>query len=135
VSGVDQFYFNSLSFQDLIQGNPIDPGRFHDYSLNAAFSQPIRHGVQISCKAFEAANRLLISVFGYRNPVFFRTHIDPCRIGINDREGFTLRFSGAFFSLFLILLVPLLAHSVYISLLGVRRWFALWPGSVPFTLS
>ena len=92
MSGVDQLYCKPSSFEDLIQGNPIDTGRLHDHGLDTAAFQPISHGVQISRKAFEGAHRVFISVFGYRDPVFCGAYIDAGCICINDRKGVALLF-------------------------------------------
>jgi len=80
--------------------------------------------MQIRLKSFEVAHRLLVSVFGYRDPVFFGAHIDAGCVWITYSKGRVLLFSGAFFSSLLILPVAVLAHST-LSLLGVIDGCAL----------
>jgi len=41
VAGIDQEHLESTLFKDLVDGDPIDAGRFHGDALHAALGEPL----------------------------------------------------------------------------------------------
>src|ERR1700726_3978763 len=65
VTRVDQENSETLLLQDLKQGNPVHPRRFHRYGLDVAAVQPGRSSLQVFCEGREMSYRLLITIWGH----------------------------------------------------------------------
>src|SRR4029077_11298363 len=65
VTRVDQVNSEPLPFQDLKQGNPVHPRRFHRYGLGVASSRRGRSSLQVCSEDREMSSRLLITIWGH----------------------------------------------------------------------
>jgi len=88
---VDQTGPKTAIFQDLIERNPIHPGRFHGYRRNAPFDQPIRQRLQIRGESREDAYWLCIPIRGDGYVHLPGSHVHARCIGPNDRPVLFLR--------------------------------------------
>jgi len=87
MAGIYQVYLKSMLFEDLVAGNPVDPGGLHGDSGDTAFFQPPGHGMEIGREATEAAYRLLIPAFGYGDPMLPGTDVDARGVLVDHGEG------------------------------------------------
>src|SRR5215216_3425140 len=58
IARVDKKHGKSPGIEELEDRNPVDAGRFHDDSLDAAFSKPVDQPMQIGREGTEAADWL-----------------------------------------------------------------------------
>src|SRR5438105_6169252 len=53
LAGIDQEYLQAPGLQELKQGNPVDPGRFHRDGGHATLNEPVGQGVKVSGEGAE----------------------------------------------------------------------------------
>ena len=83
VAGVDQDHFEAAFFQNFIQWNPVDPGRFHRNRLDPTLRKPIRQVVELGGEGAELTHRLMIPFARDRHVVTLFTTVDAGRVGLN----------------------------------------------------
>ena len=86
VTGVDQQHFEAALLEDLVERDPVDPGRFHRYRLDPALRQPVRQPIKLGGEGAELAHRLRVAVGRDRHEVAVLSAIDPSRIGLDAFE-------------------------------------------------
>jgi len=87
MAGIYELYLESVLFEDLVTGNPVDSGGLHGDGGDAAFLQPPGHGLEIGREATEATYRLLIPVLGYGDPMLPGADIDARGVLVDHGEG------------------------------------------------
>ena len=81
VAGVDQDHFEAAFFQNFIQWNPVDPGRFHRDRLDPTLRKPIRQVVELGSEGAELTHGLMIPFARDRHVVTLLTTVDAGRVG------------------------------------------------------
>ena len=69
-----------------IEGNPVDPGRFHRHGLHPALRQPLCQALQIGGEGAELADRLGVAFGRHRHEMTFLSAIDAGGIGLDAFE-------------------------------------------------
>jgi hypothetical protein len=99
ITCIDQTDFYSSVLQDVIERNPIDPGRLHGNRSNGRLEKPLSQFMEIASKAGKDFDRFSISIRRDCNIDFGRTDIDTGSIGIDGFEGL---WSDGFVAVFLL---------------------------------
>ncbi len=79
VTGIDQHHLQPAPLQDLVQRNPLDPGRLHRHRLDAELHQPVRQTMQVTAEAGELPHRLGRQIRRHRHEVAPRPDVDARR--------------------------------------------------------
>src|SRR6266852_4517247 len=61
VAGVDQHYLNAARLEDLVDRDPVDPGRFERHGLDPALHQPLGQALKVGGEGAEFTHRLWIA--------------------------------------------------------------------------
>ena len=85
VSRVYQTRSDPMSFEYIVERNPIDSGGFHRHSSDSTTHQPSGHFLQIRREGREYPHRILIPVPRHGHEDFPRTDVDTC--GIRLQKG------------------------------------------------
>jgi hypothetical protein len=83
VARVDQVHLKTTFFQNVVQGNSVDPGRLHRYRHYSTTLQPVRQPIQIGRETPELAYWFRISIRTHRHIVGSVTYVNPCGLGVN----------------------------------------------------
>jgi hypothetical protein len=83
---IDQLDIKATLFEHFEQGNPVDPGRLHDHSLNLTLPQPFSQSVEIGGKCPKPLHRLRIPICGHGDPMLGRPNINPSSIEVQLLE-------------------------------------------------
>jgi hypothetical protein len=83
VARVDQVHLKTPFFQNVVQGNPVDPGRLHRYRRYATTVQPVRQPMQIGRETLEPAYWFRISIRTHRHIVGSVAYVNPRGLGVN----------------------------------------------------
>jgi len=86
VSRVDQEDLDSPLFEDLVEGNPIDPRGLHGHGVDAAGLEPVGQRNECVGEALELAYWLLVTIFGNRDPVAFASDVDSSGVEVDRLE-------------------------------------------------
>jgi hypothetical protein len=86
VASIDQYHFEAALLEDLVEGNPVDPGRFHRHGLHPALRQPLCQALQIGGKGAELADRLGVAFGRHRYEMTLLSAIDAGGIGLDAFE-------------------------------------------------
>ena len=86
VTSIDQHHFEAALLEDLVEGNPVDPGRFHRHGLHPALRQPLCQALQIGGEGAELAYRLGVAFGRNRHEMTVLSAIDAGRIGLDAFE-------------------------------------------------
>ena len=89
-SGVHQQDLESVCFQNLVERDPVDPGRLHRDRLDAAGLEPRGQRFEIVGEAAELSHCRLGPTGGHRHPVARATDVDARRIEMNRLEQLLL---------------------------------------------
>ncbi|MNR40157.1 hypothetical protein D3C85_1584200 [compost metagenome] len=81
----------AVGFQNLVDRNPIHPGRLHRHSGDPEIDQPIGHALQVGGKRFEGLHRLFSDVGRHRHDMEARTDVDAGCAVMNNRQAMTPR--------------------------------------------
>jgi hypothetical protein len=87
LSGVDQPHRKTPALQHLKGRNPVNARRFHRHRPDAALPQPIGHPFQIFGERAKGPHGPLAPVTGHRAPMLPMPNVNPCRVGLNHRQG------------------------------------------------
>jgi len=94
--GVGQVDFEPGGFEDLIERDPIEPGRLQGNGIDPAAFKPGGKCKQVLSESFETTNRLGVPIRGNAREHQGSADVDRSRIGIDHRQGLGGRC--AFFS-------------------------------------
>ena len=86
VSSVNEHYLEAALFEDFVEWNPVDSGRFHRHGLNPTLSKPVRQLVQVAGESAELAYRFAVAVGGDSREMAVLSAVDPGRVGLNAFE-------------------------------------------------
>jgi len=86
VAGVDQYHLEAARLEDLIDRNPIDPGRFHRHGLDLALRQPVGQAVKVSGEGAELTHWLGSALGRHRHEVALLSAVDTGRVGLDAFE-------------------------------------------------
>ena len=82
VTRVDEDHVEAPRFQDLVEGNPVDPGGFHRHGGDAARGEPVGQAMEIRRERGERAHRGRVPVRGHGDIMHGGAAIDARGIGI-----------------------------------------------------
>jgi hypothetical protein len=88
LAGIDQEYLHAPSLQELEQGNPVDPGRFHGDGGHATVNEPVGEGVEVDGECAETAHGLGVTPRGHGDPVLGFADVDASSVRMTDLECF-----------------------------------------------
>jgi hypothetical protein len=83
VARIDQIGRDPGLFEQFIDRNPKDPGRFHRHRIDATGTQPSDQGVQIGREGLKDAHTLGVAIWGHGNHDFFAATIQTSGIGMD----------------------------------------------------
>src|SRR5229473_3633488 len=83
VAGVDQHYLNAARLEDLVDRDPVDPGRFERHGLDPALHQPLGQALKVGGEGAEFTHRLWIAVTRHRDEMAGRAAVDARGVGLN----------------------------------------------------
>jgi hypothetical protein len=86
LSRFHQLDLEALRFQQLVQRDPVDAGRFHGDCFHAAFLQPRDDLVKIGGVGTELPDRVGIAVRWDADHMHVGMNVDPSRVGIEEVE-------------------------------------------------
>jgi hypothetical protein len=86
VSCVDEEDLDSALFEDLVEGDPIDPRGLHGDGVDAAGLEPVGQCDEFVCEALELTHGLLVPIFGNRDPVAFAPDVDSSGVEVDLLE-------------------------------------------------
>ena len=73
--------------QDLVQGDPVDPGGLHGHGGDAALGEPVGEGLQVLGEGPEAPDGLGIPVERHAHVDLGGADVDPGGVRVQDRRG------------------------------------------------
>ena len=88
LAGIDEEDLHAPGLQQLKQGNPVDPGRFHGDGGHATVNEPVGQGVEVGGEGAETAHGLGVAPRGHGDPVLGFADVDARGVGVADLEGF-----------------------------------------------
>jgi len=94
VPGIDQQHFDPAFFEDLVERDPVDPGRLHGHRLDPTRLEPVGQREELVREALELAHRLLVPIVGHRDPVALASDVDAGGVEVDLLED-SLLSSGA----------------------------------------
>src|SRR5580693_5286491 len=86
VLGIDQMDFDSPSLQDLEQGYPVDPRRFHCHRIDATLFEPVCQLVQIFGEGRKRSHRIAVPICRNGNKDFSRSDVDTTSVRSHLRQ-------------------------------------------------
>jgi hypothetical protein len=86
VAGIDQHHLQAVLFEDLVDRDPIDSGRFHRHGLNPTSHQPLGQPLQIGGEGAELAHRLGVAVGRDCDEMALLSTVDTGRVGLDAFE-------------------------------------------------
>src|SRR5207302_4281222 len=87
LAGIDQEYLQAPGLQELKQGNPVDPGRFHRDGGHATLNEPVGQGVKVSGEGAETTHGLRVATRRHGDPVLGFADVNASGMGVADLEG------------------------------------------------
>ncbi|MCY1383433.1 hypothetical protein D9M69_715580 [compost metagenome] len=87
IAGIGQDDLQPATLQNLVDRNPIHPGRLHRHRGDSEANQPGRHLFQVSRESLEGPHRFLGEVDRHRDHMEARTDIDAGCTIMNDRQA------------------------------------------------
>ena len=81
--GIDQINLEAPLFENFIERDPIDAGRFHRYGGDAALLQPISNGLQVDRKRSKLPYRHRVPPFRYGHQVSIRANVDTGSVDVD----------------------------------------------------
>jgi hypothetical protein len=91
VFGIHQEHFHPVLFQNVVERNPVHPGRLHGDRIHSAALEPFRQPPQILGKAAELTHRLRIPARRDRHVMGSVAHINACRVRMHDLQTWVVR--------------------------------------------
>src|SRR5215472_7923979 len=86
MAGINQDHLEAALLEDLVERNPIDPGRLQRDRLDTALGQPVGHALEVGGKGAKRLHRLGIPISGHCHVVMLRTAVDPGGIRLDPFE-------------------------------------------------
>jgi len=86
IAGIDQQYVETAVFQDLVERDPVDSGRFHGHGFDSTLQQPVRQPVQVGGEGAELAHRLRVALGRDRYEMAVLSAVNPGRVGLDAFE-------------------------------------------------
>jgi hypothetical protein len=83
VVGIDQADFETFSLQHLIEGDPVNSGRFHDNRFDLASLEPLAEKDQVAGKYPEATHGTCISIFRHCHPMDIGSDVDSGSVEVH----------------------------------------------------
>ena len=90
VAGVDEEHLDPARFKDLVQGNPVAPGRLHRDGVDVTGLEPVGQRHEIGGDALELSHRVGAAIGRHRDPVALAAHIDAGGVEVNRLEQLLL---------------------------------------------
>jgi len=84
---IDEEDLHAAGLQQLEQGNPVHPGRFHRDSGHATVNEPVGQSVEVDGERTETAHGLGVAPRGHGDPVLGFADVDASGMGVADLEG------------------------------------------------
>ena len=97
MSRIDEVYLESTGLQNLVDGNPVDPCRFHGDAGDATRGQPVGEAQQITGEGAERLHGGGIAIGRHGHVVLRRSAVDTRRIRIDALEHRQARLTTASF--------------------------------------
>jgi hypothetical protein len=85
VTSVDQQDLDPARLEDLVERDPVDPGRFHRHRLDPARLEPVGR-IEIAGEGMELPDGLGIGIFGDRDPMDLGSNVDPGSMPVDPIE-------------------------------------------------
>src|SRR5689334_4653658 len=95
LAGIDQEYAYAARFEDLINRQPVDAGRFHRHRINPTNLEPVGQRVEIGRESGEGANRTAVTIGGHTGVDLVGADIEAGCVGMDTRQGITVSSSGS----------------------------------------
>lgn len=86
VARVGHDHADATGLEDLVEGDPIDPGRLHRHGVDTAGHQPLGEAMQIARKALEGPHRLGIPLRRDGHDMELGANVDARRLCIERRQ-------------------------------------------------
>jgi hypothetical protein len=83
LAGIDQNHLESASLQNLEDGNPVNPRRFHGHGFDSALLEPGGQRFQIGGESAKRTDIFLGASGRNAGPMFPRANVDACGIGVD----------------------------------------------------
>src|SRR3982751_4503959 len=85
---IGQTRSDSVGFQNVVERNPINAGRFHGYGCDSAGFQPLDHRVQIFSERIEYSHWAFVAVGRHGHKNLPRSNIDAASVRLQTRPVF-----------------------------------------------
>jgi hypothetical protein len=86
-TGIDQIDLQTVAFEHIMHGDPVDASRLHHYGFHPTAFQPLRHLFQGCRPGSELAYRSRIASRRYRHVVAFVAHINTRGMGMDNLQS------------------------------------------------
>ncbi|MCY1528338.1 hypothetical protein D9M68_634390 [compost metagenome] len=91
VARIGQHHVQTVTLENLVDRNPIHPGRLHRHRGDSQLDQPIGHALQVGGKRLEGLHRLFGEIDGHCHHMEARTDVDAGRTLVNHWQTLPLR--------------------------------------------
>jgi hypothetical protein len=83
VPGIDEVHLKPTRFEDLVDRDPVDPGRFHRDARHAAGREPVREPVEVGREGRERSHGHRIPIGRHGHEMFRGTTINARNMGVD----------------------------------------------------
>ncbi len=80
---INQIDLEAALFENLVERDPVNSGRFQGHGRDATLAQPVGQRVQVGGKRFELAHRNQVAPFRHGDQMAIGTNVDARRIHID----------------------------------------------------
>src|SRR6266487_526746 len=87
LSSIDQEEAYATRFEDLVDRQPVDSGRFHRHGIDATGEEPVSQQMEIGGEGSEGANGLCVPVGGHTGIDLIGADIQAGSIGMDTRQA------------------------------------------------